>query len=117
MVNAGISVIGGSWGTSNAAIPVFSDRLSFLLTPASPAALLLLLKLPIGQRMNCATILSSCIAVWLSQHGYQPAQRDAVLKQLWTESRLQPCVIASSGSSYLPQWAGSRLRRAHQRLG
>jgi hypothetical protein len=67
--------------------------------------------------MSCATILSTCIAVWLSQHGYQPAQRDAVLKQLWTESRLQPCVVASSGSAYLPQWAGSRLRRAHQRLG
>jgi hypothetical protein len=60
--------------------------------------------------------LSVCIAAWLTAHGYQPAQRDAVLKQLWSESRLQPCVVGTGGA-YLPQWAGERRRRAHKVLG
>jgi hypothetical protein len=67
--------------------------------------------------MDCTTVLSSCIALWLSSHGYTQPQADALLKQLWTESRFQPCVIARSGSSYLPQWAGERLRRVHARFG
>jgi hypothetical protein len=67
--------------------------------------------------MSCTTILSSCIALWLSSHGYTPPQKDAILRQLWTESRLEPCVVASSGSSFLPQWAGARLRRVRARLG
>jgi len=66
--------------------------------------------------MDCATVLSSCIALWLSSHGYSSQQQDAILKQLWTESRFEPCVVGRSGS-YLPQWAGPRLRRAHQLLG
>jgi hypothetical protein len=66
--------------------------------------------------MDCTTALSTCIALWLSGHGYLPNQRDAILKQLWTESRLEPCVVGRSGS-FLPQWAGPRLRRVHQMLG
>jgi hypothetical protein len=67
--------------------------------------------------MPCTLALSACISLWLTAHGYEPAQRDAVLQQLWTESRFEPCVVASSGASYLPQWAGVRLRRVKAIFG
>jgi hypothetical protein len=52
------------------------------------------------------------ISVWLDHHGYAPHQRDAMLRQAWTESRFQPCAVSgSSGSFGLYQWAGSRKRR------
>jgi len=66
--------------------------------------------------MACTTLLSACISLWLSSHGYLPGQQDAIVKQLWTESRLEPCVVAQGGS-FLPQWAGSRLLRARTVLG
>ena len=32
--------------------------------------------------MPCPVALSTCISLWLAAHGYQPAQREAVLQQL-----------------------------------
>ena len=60
--------------------------------------------------------LSACIGLWLTAHGYEPPQRDAVLKQLWTESRFEPCIVGKGGA-YLAQWTGPRLRRLHARFG
>ncbi len=66
--------------------------------------------------MPCPVALSACISIWLAVHGYQPAQREAVVRQLWTESRLQPCVVVPGGA-YLAQWTGPRLRRVKAQFG
>ena len=66
--------------------------------------------------MNCALQAGSlCLLIsgWLSGHGYETYQRDAILRSLWVESRFQECIISKSGS-YLAQWAGSRLSFIHR---
>lgn len=57
--------------------------------------------------MEC-TGLCLAIGLWLTQHQYEPFQRDAILKSIWVESRFESCIISKSGS-YLAQWAGPRL--------
>lgn len=53
---------------------------------------------------SCALIMS-----WLTAHpAYDAAHRDAILRQIWTESRFTECVIGRSGA-YLHQWLGPRL--------
>lgn len=47
---------------------------------------------------------------WLSQHGYSPAQRDAVLAYVRHESGFQPDVIGRTGACAF-QWAGIRRRQ------
>lgn len=55
------------------------------------------------------------ISGWLTNHGYAPHQRDAVLSYVSRESGFRPSVVAASGACLL-QWAGSR-RRAMLALG
>lgn len=63
----------------------------------------------------------ACVAIlaWFSAHPeYDAAHRDAVMRQIWTESRFDPCVVnPRSGSSYLHQWVGERRTRLHRFAG
>ena len=66
--------------------------------------------------MNCALQAGSlCLLIsgWLSGHGYETYQRDAILRSIWIESRFESCVVSGSGS-FLVQWAGPRLRWIQQ---
>lgn len=62
----------------------------------------------------CALILA-----WFSYHPiYDTAHRAAIMQQMWTESRFEPCAINKrSGSSYLHQWVGSRKSALHRFAG
>jgi hypothetical protein len=64
--------------------------------------------------MQC-TALCLLISSWLSLHGYAAPQREAVLHNIWLESRFHPCVTAGRGSAFLLQWLGPR-RVALQRF-
>lgn len=66
--------------------------------------------------MTWCTGLCLLISAWLTQHGYSPAQRDAVLTYIHGESDFQPCAESRLGA-YLPQWAGQRRRAVHRALG
>jgi hypothetical protein len=63
--------------------------------------------------MPCAAqAISVCMSLWLLAHGYTPYQRDAMLRQAWTESRYQVCVVNHrSGSLGLFQYNGIRRRK------
>src|ERR1700722_10104851 len=62
--------------------------------------------------MPCPLALSVCMSLWRGQHGYQPHQRDAMLKQAYTESRHQPCAVNHSSESFgLFQWNGARRHK------
>lgn len=62
----------------------------------------------------CALILS-----WFSHHPeYDAAHRAAIMQQMWTESRFEPCATnRRSGSSYLHQWVGPRKAALHRFAG
>lgn len=60
--------------------------------------------------MQC---LSLCflVSAWLTGHNYEPPQREAMLRNIYLESRFQPCVTrGKNGSAYLFQWLGPRRR-------
>jgi hypothetical protein len=60
--------------------------------------------------MPCVAL---CLVVsgWLTLHGFAPPQRDAVLRNIYLESRFEPCVTRGpNGSAYLLQWLGPRRR-------
>ncbi len=54
---------------------------------------------------------------WLLSHNYAGYQAEAIIRNAWIESRLQPCIVARSGSSYLFQYVGSRKRKLQQMSG
>ena len=58
-------------------------------------------------RMLCAAALCLAASIWLTDHGYSPPQRDAVLSYIKRESDFHPDLIERTGVC-LMQWAGSR---------
>lgn len=60
--------------------------------------------------MPWCTALCIFVSVWLTDHHYSPAQRDAVLFYIHHESDFDPATIERSGAC-LVQWAGSRRRQ------
>src|SRR5437764_4335633 len=44
---------------------------------------------------------------WFLTHSYSPSQAEAMIRQAYIESNLQPCVRSSSGS-WLYGWVGAR---------
>ena len=62
--------------------------------------------------MQCAA-LCLLVSSWLSLHGFAAPQRDAVLRNIYLESRFDPCAVrgkSGKSSAYLLQWLGPRRR-------
>jgi hypothetical protein len=57
------------------------------------------------------------IAQYFRGAHYKEFQVQAIIRHAEIESDFQPCVIGTSGSSYLFQWLGERLTRLYQRAG
>jgi hypothetical protein len=57
------------------------------------------------------------IAEYFSGAGYQDFQVRAIIRDAEIESRLEPCVVAKTGSHFLFQWLGIRLERLYARAG
>lgn len=69
--------------------------------------------------MQC---VAACVLIlsWFGQHRseYDTAHRDALMRQMWTESNYQHCVVnRASGSSFLMQWVGPRKAALHRFAG
>ena len=67
--------------------------------------------------MKCIAL---CLAVsgWLTSHGFGVPQRDAVLQNMYLESRFTPCITRGPrGSAYLLQWLGPRRRALEAYVG